>query len=75
MAGITLEQAETQLGAYLAAEAKVLTGQAYEINGRRMTRANLAEIQAGIQTWDARVKTLSSAASGRRRAVTVSPGW
>lgn len=59
MAGITQAQAEVQLASYLAAETSVLSGQAYEINGRKFTRANLAEIQKGIQIWDSRVKNLS----------------
>jgi len=74
MAGITLVEAEAQLALYLAAEAKVLTGQAYEIAGRRLTRANLAEIQAGIERWDARAKELSARASGRGRSRSVVVG-
>lgn len=71
MAGITLTQAQTQLDAYLAAEAAVLTGQRYEIAGRMLQRADLAAIREGITTWDARVKTLSVSATGRSRSRTV----
>jgi hypothetical protein len=71
MAGITLAQAEAQLALYLAAEEKVLAGQSYEIAGRRLTRADLAQIQTGITTWDTRVKTLSARASGRGRTRTI----
>ncbi len=71
MAGITAAQAQTQLDLYLAAEAKVLAGQTYEIAGRRLTRANLAEIQAGIKTWDDRAKNLDAAGAGRSRARTI----
>ncbi len=75
MAGITLEQAQTQLDKYLMAETKVLSGQAYEFSGRSLTRANLKEITKGIEIWDRRVKELSAKSSGRGRAVTVSPRW
>lgn len=75
MAGITLEQAEARLQQYLDAEEAVLGNQAYEIRGRRMTRANLEEIQKGIALWDARAKELGSKASGRGRSRTVVPGW
>lgn len=75
MSGITLEQAQAQLDQYLAAEQAVLTGQRYEIGGRVVVRADLAAIQAGIKTWDARVKTLAASARGRRRSVTPSPGF
>lgn len=71
MAGITLADAEARLAAYLAAEEKVLLGQSYEIGDRKLTRANLGEIRDGINTWDARVKNLAQASSGRSRARTM----
>ena len=74
MAGISLQQAQTQLDAYLAAESAVLTGQSYEIAGRKLSRANLAEIQTGITTWNARVVNLSNQSRGRSRARTVVAG-
>lgn len=74
MAGITLAQAQTQLTAYLAAEVAVLSGQSYEIAGRRLNRANLAEIQQGITTWNNRVQSLDSVASSRKRTVIMRPG-
>jgi hypothetical protein len=70
MAGITLEQAEERLQEYLDAESAVLTNQEYQINGRRLTRANLAEIQQGITSWDQRCKALGGSGSlGGRRVV------
>lgn len=75
MAGITLAQAQAQLERYLTAEEKVLLGQQVEIDGQRLTRANLAEIQRGVSLWNSRVQALSLTAQGRRRAVTVAPGW
>ncbi len=59
MAGLTAAQAETQLAAYLAAETAVLAGQAYSLNGRTVTRADLADIQQGIKLWDQRAKGLA----------------
>jgi len=69
MAGITLEQAQAQLDAHLAAETAVLTGQKYEIGGRSLTRANLDTIQAGITLWNGRVQSLSRRSQGRSRGV------
>jgi hypothetical protein len=66
MAGITLAQAEARLQNYLDAEEAVLTGQSYQIAGRQMTRANLAEIQAGIALWNSRVNQLSQSTPGPR---------
>ncbi len=74
MAGITLAQAQTQLDAYLAAEIAVLSGQSYEIAGRRLNRANLAEIQQGIKTWNERVQSLDASTSGRGRTIVARPG-
>lgn len=74
MAGITLAQAQAQLDAYLAAETAVLGGQSYEIAGRSLRRADLEMIQRGIETWNTRVRQLSVSASGRPRAITITPG-
>jgi len=74
MAGITLAHAEAQLALYLAAEEKVLAGQSYEIAGRKLQRADLATIQEGVKTWDARVKELAARASSRGRSRTVVVG-
>lgn len=59
MAGITLAEAEAQLALYLAAEQAVLAGQAYSIKDRSLTRANLAEIRAGVAQWNGWVQKLS----------------
>jgi hypothetical protein len=59
MAGITLAQAQAQLDLYLAAEAAVLSGQAYSIAGRSLSRADLAKIQQGISIWNRRVQRLT----------------
>lgn len=74
MAGITLDQAQAKLDEYLAAETKVLAGQAYTIGGRSMTRADLGEIRAGIDAWNSRVINLSRVSSGRSRARTIVAG-
>lgn len=75
MAGITLAQAEAKLAEYIAAESKVLKGQKVEIDGELLQRANLQEIQNGIDAWDKRVKNLAAATSGRGRARTIVPGF
>lgn len=74
MAGISAQQAQTQLDAYLAAEIAALKGQSYEIAGRKLTRANLKEIRDGIEYWSLRLRDLSSRASGRSRARTIVVG-
>lgn len=71
MAGITLEIAEARLTEYLDAEAKILGGQAFSRNGKAMTRADLAAVQAGIRFWEGRVQKLSR--NGRMSTVEVIP--
>lgn len=73
MSGITLATAQARLDLYLAAEAAVLAGQKYEIDGRMMMRANLAEVQAGINIWNQRVQRLSRRASGGAVAIVPRP--
>ena len=38
------------------------------------TRADLAQVQKGVELWDSRVKGLSASAAGRSRMRTVAPG-
>lgn len=60
MASISLATAQTQLDAYLAAETAILNGQEYQIGGRRLKRANLSDVQAGIALWNQRVQDLTA---------------
>lgn len=73
MAGITLAQAEAKLAVYLSAEEKILLGQKVEIDGQALTRANLVDVQKGVELWNGRVRELSARASGRGRMRNVSP--
>lgn len=75
MAGISLAQAMSQLQTYLDAEAAVLSNQEYRIGTRMLKRADLEFIQTGIETWDRRVKDLSSKASGIGRVASPRPRW
>jgi hypothetical protein len=74
MAGITLTTAQTQLDAYLAAETAILSSQEYVINGRRLKRADLALVQAGITLWNQRVQDLT-ARQRRGRYVIPAPNF
>ncbi len=71
MAGITLPQAEAQLAVWLEADAKVATGQSYEIAGRKLSRADAAEITNKIDYWNNKVVALTGATSGRGRSRTI----
>jgi len=54
--GITLEMCQVKLKMYLDAEEKVLLGQAYNIDGKEVTRADLGMIQKGIEIWSNRCR-------------------
>jgi hypothetical protein len=75
MAGIDLSTATARLQLYLDAEAAILAKQEYVIAGRKLRLADLAEVQAGIDLWNRRVKELSASNSGRGRSLTPSPRW
>lgn len=59
MAGITLDQANQQLQAWLAASAAAAQAQSYEIGGRKLTRADAGEIGRQITYWQGMVNKLS----------------
>ena len=59
MAGITFEMADARLQLYLAAEKAVLGSQAYKIDNRELTRADLGEIRTGISYWSGLVDQLN----------------
>lgn len=60
MAGITIDTAEARLQTWLDAEAAVASGQSISMQGRRLDRANLAEIGERIAYWDKICKSLST---------------
>ncbi|ATE84717.1 hypothetical protein B9J07_25545 [Sinorhizobium sp. LM21] len=67
MAGITLDQAQTQLDLWLNASMAVAKKQSYSIAGRSLTLADAADIQRSIEYWNNQVQKLSAAAMGRGR--------
>lgn len=73
MSAITLEQAQAQLAAWLAADLAVAKSQEYEIdtgNGRRrLKRTDAAEIRQKVAFWDAKVTALTPAGAGGRRRI------
>jgi len=68
MAAITLAQAQAQLAVWLQASAALATAQSYEIEisgtRRKVTRANLGEINQQIGYWS---RMVNSKTRGRLR--------
>lgn len=75
MAGITLEQAQAQLNAWVAADMAVSQKQTYRIADRQLTYADAAAITAKIEYWSGKVDALTRRASGRTRARTIVVGF
>lgn len=73
MAGLTLAQAETQLAAWIEADAAVANNQSYSIGSRSLTRADAGEITDKIRFWQSQVNKLSAKASSRGRVSHVVP--
>ena len=69
MPAISLAQAEAQLAAWLDASLKVASNQSYEIDGRRLTRADAGEIRNQIDYWDRKVKSLTRGGARLRTGV------
>jgi hypothetical protein len=66
MAGITLAQAEAQLGNWLAASTAVSKGQSYALGGTTFTRTDAAKIQSMIDYWDKKCEQLSGSTNATR---------
>jgi 4-alpha-glucanotransferase len=59
-----MSTATDMLAAYMAAEKAVLKGLSVRLGERQLTRANLPEIVAGRQEWEARVRAEKTNAFG-----------
>jgi hypothetical protein len=55
-----LETKKARLKLYLRAEIAILSGQSYEIEGLKLTRANLKDVQSMIARLEADVAKLSN---------------
>nr|BDD46849.1 hypothetical protein 15 [bacterium] len=60
---LTLQQAQTALEAWIAADLAVAKGQSYSMNGRSLTLANVKEIGERLQYWERRVSGLLGTSS------------
>ncbi len=65
---LTLQQAQTALDAWIAADLAVAKGQSYSMNGRSLTLANVKEIREQIQYWERRVLALTQTIQSNQQA-------
>ena len=67
---LTIEILKNRLDMYLAAEQKILlSGQAYQIGDRQLTRADLKEIRAIIDDLAAQIDSLELKRGRQKRVV------
>lgn len=70
-----IQLAKSRLSLYLKAEKAILSGQSYEAEGLKLTRANLKEVQTMINQLKKELYALSSQTQGRAKFRVVRPGW
>ncbi len=66
---------ESRLALYYKAEKAILSGQSYEMEGLKLTRANLKDVQSMIDALEKKVSALNAQLRGRVRFRVVTPGW
>jgi hypothetical protein len=67
VSGVTLDIAQRNLDAWIAASEAAASGNSYRIGTRQLTRENATEIRNMIAYWERRVEELAAAASGINR--------
>ena len=67
--------AESRLALYYKAEKAILSGQSYEMEGLKLTRANLKDVQGMINTLESKISALNAKLRGRAKFRIVRPGW
>ena len=68
-------ETKSRLKLYKNAEAAILSGQSYEVEGLKLTRANLKDVQSMIETLDKKLSALEKKKKGRTNFRVVAPGW
>ena len=67
--------AEGRLSLYYKAEKAILSGQSYEVEGLKLTRANLKDVQSMITELEKKISALNTQLKGRARFRLITPGW
>lgn len=70
-----IQIAESRLTLYYKAEKAILSGQSYEIEGLKLTRANLKDVQSMISSLESKISALKAQLRGRAKFRIVRPGW
>jgi len=65
----TLAELQAGLAKYKAARDRILLGQSYEVSGRKLTRANLRDVEAAIDRLEQRIAIAQGGGLRGRTAV------
>ena len=66
---------QARLTLYYKAEKAILSGQSYEVEGLKLTRANLKDVQNMIAALENKISALKSKQRGRAKYRIVRQGW
>jgi len=66
---------KARLTLYYKAEKAILSGQSYEIEGLKLTRADLGKVQDMIADLENKAERLSAKPRPRRRIIVPKDGW
>ena len=70
-----LELAQNRLALYLKAEKAILSGQSYEVEGLKLTRANLKDVQDMIADLESVISKLTALGRKHTRVIVPRDGW
>lgn len=70
---IRINSYKRRLDLYLAAEEKVLEGQAYTMGTRSLTRADLSEIKSEIKELESKIYALETRGTTKRKVARIVP--
>ena len=70
-----IQLAQARLTLYYKAEKAILSGQSYEVEGLKLTRANLKDVQNMIAALENKISALKAKMRGRSKFRIVRPGW
>lgn len=70
-----IQIAQSRLTLYYKAEKAILNGQSYEVEGLKLTRANLKDVQSMISSLESKISAFYAKLRGRAKFRIVRPGW
>ena len=70
-----LKISEARLTLYYKAEKAILSGQSYEVEGLKLTRANLKDVQNMIASLETKISALKAQLKSKPKFRIVRPGW